>query len=112
MSIIRYIPTIDRELVDSTTLGGSNVVSLWVLNKRGLPFWLSPLTGGCRDRCRGMDTDTAVATMERSVGARTEGVRSISSTEGCVNPIILQYRQSTEESSLSVKLVINDTHEV
>ena len=43
---------------------------------------------------RGRDADTAVATIDRSVGACIAGVRRISSTEGCVKPIILQAAQS------------------
>ena len=92
--MILYIPTMDRELVGSTTLGGRRDVSRLVFRRDGLgmtgSFWRSERCGGTVGG-RGMAAEAL-----RAWGIR-EGVRRISRTEGWVMPIILRVERRRME---------------
>ena len=93
-----------NELVGSTTLGGSSDVSLFVLMSIGLGKEVDPSSG--RRVCVGSAEEEregvrvsilleggrgiADAVLVCLTAAVPYGVRSISSTEGWVNPIILK----------------------
>jgi hypothetical protein len=100
------MPTMDKELVGSTTLGGRRDVSRLDFNRDGFgmrgSFWVSVRCGV--GGVAGVEGGRGIAAEALRLGDMRDGVRRISSTEGWVRPIILWDEGWQERSGVIVRV--------